>query len=260
MSEFNESNLNGIIALLTKASDNVKDVFAAGKQSERDAFWDAFQTPSRRLWYGAFQNACWNDTTFYPKYDITSTGDASSLFRYCDITDLEGRLNECGVTLDTSEATSLNCAFGESKITALPTINLSKCISAARDSHGVFGGCKDLISIRKVIVNEAVALSNTFTTCNSLQNIDFEGFIGQDINLKWSTKLTDESIESIINHLSDTAEEKTLTLSETAVDEAFRGFGCDPNTGTYGDEVDGQYADNWISLYLTKTNWTITLV
>lgn len=226
--------------------------FEEGKQAERDAFWDAFQTAPRVVWSGAFQNSCWNDDTFYPKYDLIPTGSAQSLFRYCGITDLEKRLEECGIILDTSEATSLNCGFGESDLTVIPTINLTKCTTSGA-THGLFSGCYPLKTIRKIIVSEMTMFSSSFLNCRMLENITFEGVIGSDIDFNTCTKLTEASIRSIIEHLSDTASGKTLTLSKVAVDNAY---------GWYiGDSfAPGSSSGAWDVLVASKPNWTITLV
>jgi hypothetical protein len=227
--------------------------FEEGKKAERDAFWDAFQTASRRRWDSAFQNSCWNDDTFYPKYDLIPIGSAASLFRYCGITDLEKRLEECGVILDTSGATNLNCGFGESlALTVIPTINLTKCTASSATS-GLVSGCISLKTIRKIIVSEMIMLPNSFANCPMLENIAFEGVIGQDIDFNSCTKLTEASIESIITHLSDTASGKTLTLSKVAVDNAY---------GWYigGSFAPGSSSGAWDALVVSKPNWTITLV
>lgn len=225
--------------------------FEEGKQAEHDAFWDAFQTAPRTRWDGAFQNSCWNDDTFYPKYDLVITGSAASLFRYSGITDLEKRLEECGVILDTSEATNLNCGFGESNLTVMPTINLTKCTTSGA-TNGLFGGSGSLKTIRKIIVSEVTVFSNSFE-CSRLENITFEGAIGNDIDFNSCTKLTEVSIRSIIEHLSDTASGKTLTLSKVAVDNAY---------GWYiGDSfAPGSSSGTWNELVVSKPNWTITLV
>lgn len=238
--------------------------FEEGKKAERDAFWDVFQGATRRTWSSAFQNSCWNDDTFYPKYDLIVTGNAASLFRYCGITDLEKRLEECGVILDTSEATSLNCGFGEAQaLTVMPTINLTKCTASGATS-GLVSGCISLKTIRKIIVSEMIMFPSSFMNCPMLENIAFEGVIGQDIDFNSCTKLTEASIRSIITHLSDTASGKTLTLSRAAVNNAFHGYGAIPDYPNPGDvfwgAVDGEYSMDWYNLTESKPNWTITLI
>jgi hypothetical protein len=60
------------------------------------------------------------------------------------------------------------------------------------------------------------------------------------LNLQWSTKLSKASITSIINCLSSTTSGLSITLSKTAVDNAFT-------------------AEEWAALENTKHNWTIAL-
>ena len=240
------------------------DAYEEGKKAEHDTFWDAFQNANRRTWNCAFQNACWNDTTFYPKNDLIISGDAASLFRYCGITDLEGRLKECGVTLggvtlDTSECTNLNCGFGESTLTIVPTLDLRKC-TASGSTTGLFSGCKSLNTIRKLIVNETTKFSSTFQNCPELRNIEFDGEIASDIsfwggkNENSSAKLTYNSIDNIVFCLSNTAEGKTLTLPKTAVDEAFAWDSSDDGT-----KQPGSTNGMWHELEDSKPNWTIIL-
>lgn len=188
-------------------------VYEAGKKAEHDRFWDIFQNVERRRWVSAFEGKGWNDETFYPNHDIVPVGDAASLFRYCGITDLEARLIECGVILDTSGATNLNGAFGESNVTALPALNISKCTTSIT-TGGIFSGCYSLKTIRKIITSEATVWNNlTFQLCRLLENLIIEGVIGAGVfNVQWSTNLTHESLMSIINALQD----KTGDTSGTA--------------------------------------------
>ena len=60
--------------------------------------------------------------------------------------------------------------------------------------------------------------------------------------MQWSTKLNKESITSVINRLSSGANGLTVTLSLTAVNNAFEG---------------GRDGTEWQTLIATKPNWTI---
>ena len=91
-----------------------------------------------------------------------------------------------------------------------------------------------------------------FTNCFQLQNLTIEGIIGQNgFNVQWSTKLSKASITSIINALSETTSGLTVTLSKTAVNNAFE---------TSAGAADGSTSEEWTTLEGTKTNWTISLV
>lgn len=219
--------------------------FEAGKKSEREKFWNEYT--NRSVWSasGVFYGGVWDFDIFYPTCDIRPVGNAERLFYAWENENgknqsgsLKKRLEECGVVLDTSQATNLQSAFGYSFITEIPTID---CTNLGNSSSAVFAHCYHrLLTIEKVIVNEAVTYNNWFNSTN-ITNITFDGVIGQDLDLGYSSRLTKASIESIISHLSDSATGKTLTLSKTAVENAF--------TDT-----------EWDALESTKTNWTISLV
>lgn len=204
---------------LTTVAENAPKVYEAGKetgkQAERKRFWDCY-FEAGTVGYGgiSFFGAGWNDDTFYPNHDIVLQGDRSSAFRYCRITDLEGRLAECGVTLDTSGATNLNCAFSESRLTHLPTIDMTS-ITTSSGAHGIFAGAP-AVTIRKLIVTEKVPFSSCFQNMRMLENLVIEGTIGQNgFNVQWSTKLTHDSLMSIVEALQDysaTGATGTVTL------------------------------------------------
>ena len=84
-------------------------------------------------------------------------------------------------------------------------------------------------TIAKIRTDENTVFSETFNYCTALKNVTFEGVIGQNLNIRWSP-LSADSIRSIITHLSDTAQGKTLTLSRTAVENAIA-------NGEFGDAV-----------------------
>ena len=103
-----------------------------------------------------------------------------------------------------------------------------------------FYGCNKLHTIAKVTLDATTTLNHTFTNCNALENLTIEGEIGQSINLQYSTLLSKNSIISVVGSLSADATGKSLTLSSTAVNNAF--------TDT-----------EWDALIADKTNWTISL-
>jgi hypothetical protein len=215
-------------------AENVPKVYEtgerAGKKAEHDAFWDVFQNKGARADYSrAFQGYGWTFANFYPKYDIRPAGSAPYLFyahgsEYNSAASkgsLKERLEECGVVLDTSKATSISDMFNYNKVfTEIPTIDVTGTTGSA--SARVFANTyAELITIEKIITKEDVTYVSWFSSASKLANVAFEGVIGQDIDLHWSP-LSKESIQSVINHLSDTATGKTLTLSKAAVEKAFK--------------------------------------
>ena len=207
---------------LTKIAENTPKVYdagiEAGKKAERDAFWEVFQRGGARTNYsGAFSRGSFNYDNLYPKYDIAPTGDTPQLFYDWSYGNCKGslkqRLEECGVRLDTSKCTTLFNAFAYTSMTEIPTIDLSG-ITASNGTHGIFSnGWDNLITIEKIIVTETTLFNNNiFQYDRGLINVIFEGVIGQNgLSLQWSTKLSHESLMSILNCLQDKSNDTSGT-------------------------------------------------
>ena len=233
---------------IARAKADIDAVYAAGKKPALGVFWDALQAKgSRTVYYETFFN--FGREVFYPKYNMKLSGDkgAYGTFRqfpespYAGKTafDLVARLKECGVTLDTSEVTGMYRTFHYSNVATIPTLDLRNCTSPCEDT---FYCCRKLHTIEKIILPSEAnqAFYSTFGECAALENITFEGVIGSGFNMKWSTLLSRASVENIIGALSTTASGKTITLSQTAVNNAFT-------------------TDEWTALVNSRSNWTIAL-
>ena len=207
-----------------------------GMQTEYDRFWDVYQENGSRTDYKvSFSGLGWNNNTFKPKYDIFPT-DAYMMFRYSNITgDLVSLCEKNGINMDFSKCISLQYAFAICKIARVGAIQ-----QTGINIRDVFSNSPSIETIDKFIVNEEQCFYNVFDNCNGLKNIIFEGIIGNSINFQWSP-LTRESITNIIEHLSDTATEQTVTFKNSAKEAAFT------------DE-------EWAELIATKPNWNISLV
>ena len=188
----------------------VDKIYDAGKKSEYDAFWDRFQANRDNMNQSSavFNGFYWGFSNFYPKYDIKPVGYAGYQLFYAwenkhgdSIGSLKQRLEECGVVLDTSQATNLSGAFAYSYITELPVID---CTSLTGNNTTVFGhNYSRMNTIEKLIVNENITYTNWFLNTN-LENLTIEGVIGQNgFNVQWSTRMTHDSLMSIINALQD---------------------------------------------------------
>lgn len=182
-----------------------------GMQTEYDRFWDTYQDEGNRTDYtNAFSGIGWVNEIFKPKYPIDSPLKYNQLFRFAFITHINYDLN----------------------LTKMTNANL------------VFDSCAKLVKIQKIITNENVTYTQWFGWCIALETIAFDGTIGKSIDFQYSTKLTKASILNIFSVLSSTVAGQTLTLSKTAVTNAF------------GSTT----ATEWTNLVATKTNWTISLV
>ena len=196
-------------------------VYEKGKKDEYDKFWDACQDYGNRTSYAnGFQgNQGWTKDNFYPKYDIKPVGSAAQLFYAWEYAakhsiDLAQRLEDCGVILDTSQATSLQNAFNYTKFTRIPAIDIT---STTIGNSGLFGNnWGTLVTIDKIIMNENNLIANSwFSNCSGLMNLIIEGKIGQsNFDVKHCKKLTKESILSILKALSlDITTTTTITFS-----------------------------------------------
>lgn len=127
--------------------------------------------------------------------------------------------------------------------------------SGAQAISYLFSGCTALKTIPKLslknIQNTSYNVSNAFTNCTALENITFEGeIIVSGMTLQYSKLLSKESIISLINALSATTTGRKVTLSKTAVNNAFE---------TSEGAADGSTSAEWLELIATKSNWTISL-
>lgn len=230
-------------------ASKVDDVFEAGKKAEYDAFWDAFQDNGNRTRYEYAFASGWSAESFNPKYDIKPTS-AQYMFNQCKAkVDFREVLAKNNITFDFSNTgNDVSYAFSNCSFTAIPVINLTNLTKGDWSTIAIFGYNSTLHTIEKIIIKEdgSTPIYGWFYSALSLVEVRFEGVIGQNgLNLQWSTKLSKASITSIINALSTTTSGLTVTLSKTAVNNAFEG-------GSTGSE--------WTTLIGTKTNWTISLV
>lgn len=238
---------------LTAIAANTPRVYEAGKaegkQEKSRSLMAAVQLGGNRTAYNSFfSTSYWTDENFAPVYDIR-TNNGSQMFKGCGITDLRGILERQGVELDTSGTGNFYQFMQDSTITHAPVIDAS----AAAQLSQTFYNCQSLISIEKLIIPStgAVSFSHTFYACYALEHLVLEGVIGQNgLDLRYSQKLSKASIISIINALSTTTTGLTVTLSKTAVDNAF---------ATAEGAADGSTSAEWTALRNTRTNWTIAL-
>lgn len=242
---------------LTTIAENTQKVHEAGKKAEHDAFWDSYQHKGARTNYPAysFYGEGFDFDNFYPKYDIKPNGTCLYLFYAWEKSgrnikgSLKQRLEECGVVLDTSNVTNFSHAFNYSRFNEIPTIN---CLNFGANTSSLFSNdWGALITIEKLIVNEAVTYKSWFVNSNNLTNITFEGTIGQSIDFQYSKKLSKASIDNIAIALSTTASGMTLTLSKDAVNAAYE---------TSEGAKDGSTSAAWSAIVNSRTNWTISLI
>lgn len=192
-------------------AEKIGEIEVGGGDSYYDTFWDNHQQNGERTNY-RYGFAYWKNGYFSPKYDIKPTGDAGCLFYNCEEENIKARFEENGVVLDTSNVTNFVQMFENTKSTHLPTIDLTKAIG----TNYMFNGAKVQV-IEKLIFSENTnipTVNTPFTSCNNLTSLTIEGVIATSISFAWSTRLDNDSVQSIIDHLKDLTggTAQTLTL------------------------------------------------
>ena len=206
--------------LMGMAIANVPKVHAAGKkvgfedgkQAEYNAFWDYYQNTTQYLYAFSYM---WRDEIYHPNKNIALTGTncCNGMYQYSKITDTKVR------------------------------ITFYADANGGSNASGFMLNAINMRIIREVIFDENTIFANSsFQNCTKLEIMNVGGTIGKNgLNLQWSTLLNKASIESVINALSFTTTGLTVTLSQTAVNNAFT-------------------TEEWNALIATKSNWTISLV
>ena len=263
---YNEGYNSGFEAGRTEGFDEgydhgEADGYQQGKQDEHKVFWDAYITSTLNNWQYAFYSQRWNDKNFYPTKNLKPTGVFSYGFSSHQITNLKQRLIDCGVTLDTSAVRSGNYQFCFcSLLTHLPTLSF---VGLSEQITHTFADDRKLVEIEKIILKDdgSTTFNYWFRECYELTTIAFEGVISRNLDFQWSTKLSKTSIENIINHLAEeTIVRKTLTLSTTAVENAFDISAVDGDGDGVVDWWVGNGLDYWLTLINGKSNWNFAFV
>lgn len=232
------------------AAGSTKDAYqqgvAYGRQAEYDDFWDAYQENGNRTDYqNMFSGEGWTEETYRPKYHIEHVGNpVYMLYRRCGITNLRDAIEASGKKV-TINGSTWQFVFQQSqKLEVIGGLDIGTPIKIL---SGVFAYCPKLREIQTLPIDED-ATQLDFTQIPLLETISFTGTIPTDISFAQSKYLSKSSIKNIIQTLSKNATGKTVTLSKTAVTNAF------------GSTT----ADEWTALIAPKIapngGWTIILV
>ena len=236
--------------------DNIPKVFLAGKEKgRRDKYkedWDERQQNGNRTGYVyGYAGNTWNDKTFDPLYSMYVT-DALGMFTQSRIEDLDGIIKRKGLVMDFSNSNRFTNMFGYSTVKYAGHIDTQKAYSLTQ----LFDSCYYVVSASLALNPAGTQIfSSAFRNCTALEELIItSGVIGNDIDLGESTLLNKTSIDSILSALSSTTSGRVVTLSQTAVDNAYAVYDEEGNLvlpGSASPEFQG-----WAG-YLS--NWTITL-
>jgi hypothetical protein len=218
------------------------DVYEAGKKAEYDAFWDGVQYYGNRSNYSQAFAYAWNDESFKPKYDIKCAGAYATyqIFYNTKIVDLVGCLKKANVKFDTTEATVIQGIFDRAGILInTPPIDAINCTSMQL----TYSSAQNVKNIEIANIQENCTFDRVFNNMYELRDVVLINCtIGKNgISFQWSTKLTADSLKSIIQALSTTTTGLTITLPTTAQSNYEKVYG----------------SGSWATLTATRSNWTI---
>ena len=114
-----------------------------------------------------------------------------------------------------------------------------------------FNGCTKLVSAGAIRLGGITSVPRAFQGCAALQQVEIVGVIGvTGLSFGDCVVLSKASIESVINALSTTTSNLTITFSKVAVNNAF------------GIDVDDEstYTAEWNALRGSKSNWNFSFV
>ena len=256
MSVIDEQKIAEVTEKLARASENSTQLYdagvSAGKKSEYDLFWDTYQNDGKRRYYErAFEDTTnggrrWiYDATYRPKHPMKPL-NAQNMYSYC-------RLPYSAIAeVDFSECTDFYSTFAYFAISdedrRFPAIDMRM----ATRTQAVFAWSTGIKKIEEISVSEATPYQLMFNGTSNLEEIRFKGTIAQNgLDFKSCTKLSKESIEDVIEHLSDSTGGLTVTFSKVAVDKAY-----EKSEGAN----DGSDCSVWLDDKNDyKPNWTIAL-
>ena len=206
----------------TDLPDDLLQIYQAGDNRGKTDFWDWVQDSGKRTYY-EFAFYRWNMEYIRPKYKAILTNRGHRMFtnnpslkivekKYFDLSGVT-TVNTAGSTSTYSEMFK-NCPLLET----IEDINMP-----AAGYYHTFHTCASLKTIEAFRVNKDCVFNNVFNGCTSLEEISIiDGKIGQDgLNLSWSP-LNKDTLLRIVNALDAVTSQKTITLRQSAVDNAFK--------------------------------------
>jgi hypothetical protein len=192
-----------------------------GKKSEYDRFWDDYQQNGNRTTYSMAFGGCWTANNFHPKYSMRPK---TAFMMFYDnmgggikIDDFVTFCEENNVALDFSQCTNAQNALAALRTYHHGVLDFSKCTAMNTLFYSHNSVSPSITTIDEWISTETTTYhSSTFQHAVNLTNITFSGVIATgDFNVSYCTKLTHDSLMSIINHLKDGVTSKTVTLGST---------------------------------------------
>lgn len=232
-------------------AENEQKVYEAGKKTQYDEFWDAFQDYGNKTNYANAFGGYWNEKTLRPKYDIVPTNmymfthmDARGGTKEIEIEDLAQHFENLGIKLDTSKCNNFQYAFTSHLATKRLGVIDTRSASNGLATQFIFN-CP-VNTIDELILAETHVYNN-YSFLAPLKNVKFSGRIGKSIYFQ-NTVLTPESMISaigILKNYNDTEYEGVYEIKfSTSCWNALEAYGNAPeNYTTWAEYV--QYGLGW---------------
>lgn len=197
---------------LTLIANNQERVYEAGYAEGKkdaggsDSLWDVIQNNGNRIDY-EYAFSGWKTTTITSKYPI-KTISLVGTFIGCS------ELETVPIIIPYNANSFYECSRAFVNCYRLKSVDLDMFCTAKNNSWtSCFFSCVSLVRIKKIGVLKSHKFSYTFAGCSALEEIRFDGSIGSDISFQDSSKLTNESVQDIIEHLADLTGATTQTLT-----------------------------------------------
>lgn len=254
---------------LTTIAENTPKVYEAGlgqgEENIKTQFWKDIlrwdgvsESGQPTNLNNAFSGVYWTKDTFKPPCRIVPNSEPSSargMFAYFNLGETK-RDNMVSITydmLDLSNCKTNTSVYGMFENATFESIEVD--LSGVPQLYNTFS-CNNGGKIYKIRTKiNATTFSNCFNNASMLEELILEegsGIGGNGFNVQWSTKLNKASFISIYNALSPNTTGLSITVSKTAINNAF-GINVDNET-TY--PVGSEY----YNLRHSKDNWTINYI
>lgn len=227
---------------LIKIAENVPKVYNAGYDSGYNKATEENSVYYRMTaWSSIFRGSVLPENVVLRAKELSS---ADQRFSYC-FNNATGAKYIKLICDNPNGMLSMTSAFAVGSVPAtLEVVDLTEFYRTISSLHNTFKKQSKLKTILGALdLNNCTIAYSAFDNCKALEDIEF---MPNTINISitsfpQSSKLTKASLTSIINGLNADVTGQTLTLSKTAVNNAF---------------TDAE----WEALVATKTNWTISLI
>ncbi len=228
---------------LDEMEEAINQVYDKGLENGGKQLWDILTDNGTRKTYERFFFYS-NFEEINPPYKLilqSSYGGGMYMFAY------NKKLKRVGDIFDFKN--SIECRYMFSNCTNLEEINI-KDFKVGR-FESMFYKCEKLKTITNLTFSTLYYDSSgyAFHYCYALENVGFAGVIRAPMNLSHSSKLTIESLKSLITHLFNWAEQGTtktytLTLSSASKQLLEAEGATSPNGNTWAE-------------YITDLGWTL---